>query len=310
MTCASRASSTREFGITYPRRAAGQRAARRRARSGAGRSRRRRRPTALDTEVSIEQMVHDDADVDVGDVMRFDIGGRVAARARDEHPQGHLGRGAERRLRVRAAAGAGRRARAAHVRRVPRRSATDAGGARRAPARSGRRRSRTSRSIDVRDVLASIREVIDNVTLGVTVVGARDARRRRADSRRRRGDDEVPAALRGGDLPHARRQHARARVDGGDRVRPARRCWPACWRRRAPSACPGRWPRWLFDIEWRPAPGLLAAGVVITAVVVGARGPGGQRRRAHPEAAGDAAARVAADVGRGCSQCHGLVPSA
>ena len=77
--------------------------------------------------------------------MRFDIGGRDPARARDEHPQGRVGRGAERRLRVRAPAGAGRRAHAAHLRRVPRRwrQTPDARGA--AAARPGRRRSRTSR---------------------------------------------------------------------------------------------------------------------------------------------------------------------
>ena len=54
--------------------------------------------------------------------------------------------------------------------------------------------------------------------------------------------------------------------------------------------CPGRWPRWLFDIDWRPAPGLLAAGVVITTVAVGLVGLVGQCRRAVAEAAGDARA--------------------
>jgi putative ABC transport system permease protein len=124
----------------------------------------------VDTEVSIEQSVHDRADVDIGDVMRFDIGGQVV-RARvtsirdvswDEAQNGGFvfvfrpGPAIERAphtfvgfLKVPpgpAAAGAVQRD---LVKAFPNVSV-----------------------IDVREVLASIKEVVDNATLGVTIVGA------------------------------------------------------------------------------------------------------------------------------------------
>jgi putative ABC transport system permease protein len=127
-------------------------------------------PDGLETEVSIESLVHDRALVDVGDVMRFDIGGHfIRARvtsirkvAWDEAQNGGFvfvfrpGPAIERAphtfvgfLHVgtdNAAVGALERDLAAGYPNVS--------------------------AIDIRDVLASVREVVDDATLGVTVVGA------------------------------------------------------------------------------------------------------------------------------------------
>jgi putative ABC transport system permease protein len=127
-------------------------------------------PDGLDTEVSIEAMVVDEADVGLGDVLRFDIGSRVI-RARvtsirkvtwDEWQNGgfvfvlrpapaliatpHTFIGF---LEVRPDAGARAALQRELVRQYPNVSA-----------------------IDVGEVLASLREIVDNVTVGVTIVGA------------------------------------------------------------------------------------------------------------------------------------------
>ncbi len=280
-------SSTREFGLTYPRRAAGQRAADRghvldRAATTAT------PPDGVDTEVSIEQEVHDEAQVDVGDVMRFDIAGR-SARARHQHPRGR--RGTRRRTADSSSccgpAPAVERD-AAHVRRVSSQVRDDPAARGALQRDAGRSAIPNVSAIDVRDVLASIREVVDNVTLGVTVVGAVTLVGGMLILDRRRGDDEVPAAVRGGDLPHARRQHAA--------------CWPPWWpieygvlgpagraprRRGRTGPLLGRCARYLFEIEWRPAPGSCSlAGVVAhgrrwSSVV----GLVGERRRPRAQAA-------------------------
>jgi putative ABC transport system permease protein len=123
-----------------------------------------------ETEVSIEEDVHTEADVDIGDLMRFDIGGRVVSArvtsirqvAWDEAQNGGFvfvfrpGPAIER---------------APHVfvgfLKVPA-GPEPAGSLQRDMVKAFPNVS----VIDVRGVLASIREVIDNATLGVTVVGS------------------------------------------------------------------------------------------------------------------------------------------
>ena len=123
-----------------------------------------------DTEVSIEEQVHTDSEVDLGDVMRFDIGGRVVSArvtsirkvAWDEAQNGGFvfvfrpGPAIERAphvfvgfLKVSAGPEPAGTLQRDMVRAFPNVSV-----------------------IDVRGMLASIREVIDNAALGVTVVGA------------------------------------------------------------------------------------------------------------------------------------------
>ena len=80
--------------------------------------------------------VREEARLGVGDVMTFDVAGQRDPRARDQRPQGRLGRLAERRVRLRAPSGAGRRAGAAQLRRLSS-GARRSRGARRAAARSG-----------------------------------------------------------------------------------------------------------------------------------------------------------------------------
>lgn len=159
---------TREFGITY------REALQENERLLAGRFWPApltvdRMADGADTEVSIEESVHDEADVDVGDLMRFDIGGRVLqARvasirkvAWDEAQNGGF-------VFVFRPGPA--------IARVPQ---TFVGFLKVPPGQeaSGALQREIVRAfpnvsvIDVRGVLASIREVVDNATLGVTVVG-------------------------------------------------------------------------------------------------------------------------------------------
>ncbi len=124
----------------------------------------------IDTEVSIAELVHDEASVDVGDVMRFDVGGRVLA------------------------------ARVTSIRRVVWGEAQNGGFVfvlRPAPPvakvphsylafleMGGNRSAQGSleralapafpnvSAIDVGDVLKTIRDTVDNIALAVTIVGA------------------------------------------------------------------------------------------------------------------------------------------
>jgi putative ABC transport system permease protein len=222
-----------------------------------------------DTEVSVEQLVSDSANVGVGDLMRFDLGGRIlSARvtsirkvAWDEAQNGGFvfvlrpGPAIERAphtfvgfLRIAAdgaAVGPLERDLAAGFPNVS--------------------------AIDVREVLASVREVLDNATLGVTVVGA--------------------VTLVGGVLI----------LIGAVAMTKFQRLYDAAIYRTlgastrrlaamvtieytvlgllagvlaALGALGLSWAaaRRLFDIEWHPAPGLLISGVVITAIAVGAVG--------------------------------------
>ncbi|HUL75450.1 MAG TPA: FtsX-like permease family protein [Vicinamibacterales bacterium] len=226
-------------------------------------------PDGLDTEVSIEQMVREQAHVGVGDIMRFDIAGRVI------------------------------QARVTSIRKVTWDEAQNGGfvfifrpgpamertphtyvgflqvvadpSARGAVQRDLALAFPNVSSIDVRDVLASIKEVLDNVTLGVTIVGA--------------------VTLAGGVLI----------LVGAVAMTKFQRLYEAAIYRTlgastrmiasmvaieyallgalaglvgAAGALALSWAlaRWLFDIEWRPAGWLFASGVVATAVTVAAVG--------------------------------------
>jgi putative ABC transport system permease protein len=224
-----------------------------------------RTPDGADTEVSFEENIHDDADVDVGDLMRFDIGGHIV-RARvtsirkvtwDEAQNGGFmfvfrpGPAIERAphtfvgfLKVPPGAAAAGALQRDLVRQFPNVSA-----------------------IDVRQVLASIREVVDNATLGVTIVGG--------------------VTLFGGMLI----------LVGAVAVTKFQRVYEAAIYRTlgagtrllismtaieygllgvlagvlgAAGALGLSWAvaTRLFQIEWHPAPGLLAAGILLTGLVV------------------------------------------
>ena len=85
-TCASSGELTREFGITFATRCRTTR----RSIAGkfwTGRSTRDRRRTASTPRSRSSRACTSAASVDVGDVMRFDIGGHGHSRARDEHPR-------------------------------------------------------------------------------------------------------------------------------------------------------------------------------------------------------------------------------
>jgi putative ABC transport system permease protein len=127
-------------------------------------------PEGFDTEVSIEENVHDDAQVDVGDAMRFDIGGRII-RARvssirkvtwDEAQNGGFMFVFRPNSRDRAHPFPSWAS--SQLRRV-------IGGRRRAPARSGQGLPQRLGHRRARDPKA-IREVVDNATLRVTIVGS------------------------------------------------------------------------------------------------------------------------------------------
>ena len=224
-------------------------------------------PDGFDTEVSIEQMVNTEEHVEVGDKIRFDVGGRVL-RARvtsirkvtwDEAQNGGFvfvlrpGPAVERD--------------AAHLRRVHR-GGKDAGSARRACSAIWRRRFRTSRrstcatcwrrskrsSTTSRSASRSWARV--TLTGGILILVGAVAmtkfqrlyeaaiyRTLGASTRMIASMVAIEYSLLG----------ALAGLMG------------------SAGALALSWvlARWLFDIEWRPAPGLLAAGVVITTVAVG-----------------------------------------
>ena len=223
-------------------------------------------PDGFDTEVSIEQMVREQAHVEVGDTMRFDIAGRIL-RARvtsirkvtwDEAQNGGF-------VFVLRPSPAVDRTPHTYVGFLQVSAAPDARGA---VQRDLANAFPNVSSIDVRDVLASLKEVVDNVTIGVTIVGA--------------------VTLAGGVLI----------LVGAVAMTKFQRLYDAAIYRTlgastrmiasmvaieygllgalaglmgAAGAFVLSWAlaRWLFDIEWRPAAGLLTSGVVITAVTVG-----------------------------------------
>jgi putative ABC transport system permease protein len=124
---------------------------------------------AIDTDVSIEQQLADDSGLSIGDVVRFDLAG-VPVRARitsvrhvawDDSQNGGF-------VFVLRPAPAVTRAAQSYVGFV---QARDDASQRGALQRDLVRAAPNVSAIDVRDVIASIRAVVDNVTLGVTIVG-------------------------------------------------------------------------------------------------------------------------------------------
>jgi putative ABC transport system permease protein len=226
-------------------------------------------PDGLDTEVSIEQSEAARAHVGVGDLMRFDLAGHVL-RARvtsvrqvtwDEVQNGGF-------MFVFRPAPALARAPQTYVGFL---ELAEDPGARLAVQRALMTVAPNVSAIDVRDVLASFRDVINNATLGVTIVGA--------------------VTLAGGVLI----------LIGAVAMTKFQRLYDAAIYRTlgagtrllmsmvaieygllgllagalgAGGALAMSWAlaRGLFDIAWRPAPGLLVAGVLLTAAAVGAVG--------------------------------------
>ncbi len=126
-------------------------------------------PDGTDTEVSIEEQVHSRADVDLGDLMRFDVGG-VVIRARvtsvrkvswDEAQNGGF-------VFVLRPGPAVDRAPQTFVGFLKVPPGPEAAGALQ---RELVRAFPNVSAIDVRELLASIKEVVDNATLGITIVG-------------------------------------------------------------------------------------------------------------------------------------------
>jgi len=226
----------------------------------------------LDTEVSIEEaMVHQRADVDLGDVMRFDVAGQVI-RARvtsirkvawDQTQNGGFV------FVLRPAPAVDR---AAHTFVAFLRVGAD-NTAVGALERDLAARAPNVSAIDVRDVMATVREVVDNATLGVTVVGAVTVvggililiGAVAMTKFQRLYDAAIYRAL----GASTRRLLAMVAIEyvvlGAIAGVVA-----------AAGAAGLSWAaaRQLFDIDWRPAFGLLAAGVGLTALLVGAVGLG------------------------------------
>jgi putative ABC transport system permease protein len=219
----------------------------------------------IDTEVSIEQDIHDEASVSVGDVMRFDVAGRpLTARvtsvrrvAWDDTQNGGF-------VFVLRPGPAVERVGYNYVGFV---EAHDTPQARGELQRTLVRSFPNVSVIDVRSLIASIRDVVDNVTLGVTIVGAvllgggvliligaiamtRFQRLYEAAIYRTLGASTrtlaTMTAIEYGVLGTL------AGVLGA--VGAAGLSWVLA--------------RFLFDIDWRPAPGLMAIGVVLTAATV------------------------------------------
>ena len=220
----------------------------------------------FDTEVSVEQMVHTEEHIDIGDKIRFDVGGRVLRTkvtsirkvTWDEAQNGGF-------VFVLRPGPAVDRTPHTYVGFIEVGKTPEARGA---VQRDLAKTFPNVSSIDVRDVLASIKEVVDNVTLGVTIVGA--------------------VTLTGGILI----------LVGAVAMTKFQRLYEAAIYRTlgastrmlasmvaieysllgalaglmgAAGALALSWvlARWLFEIEWRPAAGLLITGFVVTAAAVG-----------------------------------------
>jgi putative ABC transport system permease protein len=219
----------------------------------------------FDTEVSIEQEVHDEAHVEVGDVMRFDVAGRpLSARVTsirkvtwDESQNGGF-------IFVLRPGPAVERVPHAFVGFLEVQPGPDA--------RVGFQRALVKgypnvSAIDIREVVRSIREVVDNVTLGITVVGvvmliggALILMGAVAMTKFQRLYDAAIYRTLGAST---RKLAAMVSVEYGVLGALAGILGAA-------GAGVLSWllARYLFEIEWRPAPVLLIAGVLLTAVVV------------------------------------------
>ena len=121
-------------------------------------------------EVSIEESLRERFRINIGDTMRFDVMGRRSRGARDQRPARRVVRQPRRRIHVRVPSRAARPG-AARIHLVLSRPAGRCGRAPGCRARSSRDFPNVS-VIDGREMLTTIRTVIDNVTLAVTVVGS------------------------------------------------------------------------------------------------------------------------------------------
>lgn len=252
---------TREYGLTF-RDALQENERIVGGRFWAGRLEAEHTADGADTEVSIEEQVHERAGVDVGDLMRFDVGGRIV-RARvtsirkvtwDQVENGGF-------VFVLRPGPAMDAAPHTYIGFIDLDGDASAGGALQ---RDLVARYPNVSAIDVREVLSALEEVVDNVTLGVTIVGA--------------------VTLVGGVLI----------LVGAVAMTKFQRLYEAAIYRTlgastrlltsmvaieygllgllagvlaAGGALGLSWvmARGLFDIDWRPAPVLLAAGVALTA---------------------------------------------
>ena len=165
-TCGGRGSLAREYAITYrDHLEANERSSPADVLERTGRSR-RTRPLS---EVSIEESIHERFNINVGDEMRFDVLGRT-------HPRPASPASVRSSGRTRAAAGSC--SCSARARSTRRRTPSSASSRRR---RTRPRAARFQRdlvaqfpnvsAIDVREILARIQAVVDNVTLGISIVG-------------------------------------------------------------------------------------------------------------------------------------------
>ena len=228
-----------------------------------------RLPDGADTEVSIEQEVHRNANVDVGDLMRFDVGGRLI-RARvtsirkvtwDEAQNGGF-------VFVFRPGPAVRRAPQTFVGflKVPP-----------GPAASGALQRDLVRSfpnvsaIDVREVLTAIKEVVDNATLGITIVGAVTLF---SGLLILVGAVAVTKFQRLYEAAIYRTLGASTRLLASMTAVEYGVLGALAGVLGAAGALGLSWlvATRLFDIEWRAAPGLLIAGVVLTVALVSAVG--------------------------------------
>jgi putative ABC transport system permease protein len=257
-------SLTREYGITY-RDALQDNETLVAGRFWPGRLETEATADGADTEVSIEQEVRDEAQVEVGDLMRFSLGGRVlSARvtsirrvtwgetqnggfifvfrpspALDRMPQTFVGF-----LEVADDPAARVKLQQSLVRAFPNVSA-----------------------IDVRDVLAALEQVIANATLGVTVVGAVTLV---SGVLILIGAVAVTRFQRLYEAAIYRTLGASTRTLGSMMAVEYGLVGLLAGALAAVGALGLTWAmaRYLFEIDWRPAPVLLTAGVLITGAAV------------------------------------------
>jgi putative ABC transport system permease protein len=222
-----------------------------------------------DTEVSIEQGIHEEADVEVGDLMRFEVGGliikaRVSSIRKvtwDESQNGGL-------LFVGRPAPAVDRAPHTFVGflKVPP-GQTAAGALQRELVKAYPNVS----AIDLREALVSIREIVDNATLGVTIVGAVTLF---AGMLILIGAVAVTKFQRLYEAAVYRTLGASTRLLASMTAIEYGLLGLLAGILGALGSVGLSWAvaTQLFDIEWRPAPGLLIAGVVVTGAAVCAVG--------------------------------------
>jgi putative ABC transport system permease protein len=259
---------TREFGITY--RDALQNNERLTAgRFWTGPLDAARTDDGADTEVSIEQGIHEEADVEVGDLMRFEVGGQII-KARvssvrevtwDESQNGGF-------MFVLRPAPAVERAPHTFVGflKVPPGHAA-AGALQRDLVKAYPNVS----AIDLREALVSIREIVDNATLGVTIVGAVTLF---AGMLILVGAVAVTKFQRLYEAAVYRTLGASTRLLASMTAVEYGLLGLLAGVLGALGALGLTWAlaTQLFDIEWRPAPGLLITGVLVTGAAVCAVG--------------------------------------